>query len=80
MEVIQQQQIIVTKHLLIPCPRFYQDVFKTVTVECRDPEHNQSLLNKKTGQGEPNPDLTKHRLDSTNTAITAANNRSMLLL
>lgn len=33
--------IIVTKHLSIPCPRLYADIFDTVLIICKDPSHKQ---------------------------------------
>ncbi len=37
------KHITVTEHPQKPCSGFFEDIFKTVTVECRDPEHNLSL-------------------------------------
>ncbi len=45
--------VIVTKHLCIPCPRLYSDIFKTILIVCKDPSHKydknagDSKLNEK---------------------------------
>jgi hypothetical protein len=31
--------IIITKHLCLPCPRLYTDIFKTILIVCKDPAH-----------------------------------------
>ena len=31
--------VVITKHLSIPCPRLYTDIFKTILIVCKDPSH-----------------------------------------
>lgn len=34
-------KVIVTKHLCIPCPRLYTDIFNKVVIICKDPSHKE---------------------------------------
>ena len=38
-EYSSKLKIVVTKHLCIPCPRLYTDIFKTILIICKDPSH-----------------------------------------
>ena len=33
------QIVVVTKHLCLPCPRLYTDIFKIILIVCKDSSH-----------------------------------------
>jgi hypothetical protein len=68
----KKQHIIVKEHPSIPCAIFYEDIFSTIIVECKDEEHNQLLSLNKNGQGgTTTPDLVDDGPDSTVITTTA---------
>jgi hypothetical protein len=41
LSISKSKIVIVTKHLCIPCPQMYTDIFKTILLVCKDPSHIQ---------------------------------------